>query len=199
MRRHLFLILFLCVFFSLYAQNKENSKFSIDTKFNISAGLGNKFFKDSFKASPGFSLGFNFKFNQKFGLFLEVKNQYLEIKNPEIFGQFSKVNFSNYNFGGKYIYELNDKINFEGKLFIGNYNINGYVNGSKSSYTQNGTIYGTGINTLYLIDKSGTVNIIVGFDLERMVSDIKIDNPFYQDYYNKSTIIIPNFGVRFNF
>lgn len=181
------------------AQKKENYKFSADLKMVLYSGIGNQYFKNSFSASPGIDFKFHYRINQKFGLFFDVRNIFINVKNPEIFGDFSSLELMNYNFGGSYTYPLQPKLDLEGNLSIGALSFTGKSTGNSSKYNQSGFTYGLGANFVYHIQKNGKIDLVGGLEYQNLNSSVTIDNRYYENYYNHSSVIIPNLGLRLNF
>ena len=194
------LYIFVILFFSFVNAQEQNktSKFSADLKFQIVTGIGDKFYKDSFKTSPGIIFGFQYKVSQKFGFLFDIRNNFLSIKNPEVYGNFTNINMLNYNFGGFYYKILNEKLTLTAKVLIGGIQISGNVADNDSKYSQDGTTFGLGSDLVYHIDKKGTIDIIGGLDYQYLQTKIDINNVYYK-YYSNSAIISPNIGLRFNF
>ena len=195
------LYIFTLLFFGfLNAQEQSDiSKFSADLKFQMVTGIGDKFYKDSFKTSPGIVIGFQYKVSQKFGILFDIRNNFLSIKNPEVYGNFTNINMLNYNFGGFYYKNLNEKLTLTAKVLIGGIQISGNVAGNDSKYSQDGTTFGLGSDLVYHIDKKGTIDIIGGVDYQYLHTNIDINSAFYDKYYSNSAILSPNIGLRFNF
>lgn len=199
MKKILSIIIFI-IFGVILAQKPDNtSKFYTEIKILAVSGIGNKYFKNSFNASPAIDVAFSYKFLKRFGAFINCRNVFLSIKNPEVYGNFDSINMLNYNFGGYYSYPLNKKMNLEAKAFLGGFEINGNITGVKSKYRQTGFTYGLGTNVTYHADKKGIIDLIGGIEYQNLNSNIHIDNSFYENYYKHSSLLIPNFGIRFNF
>lgn len=195
------LYIFAILFFSFVNAQEQNktSKFSADLKFQIVTGIGDKFYKDSFKTSPGIVFGFQYKVSQKFGFLFDIRNNFLSIKKPEVYGNFTNINMLNYNFGGFYYKNLNEKLTLTAKVLIGGIQISGNVADNDSKYSQDGTTFGLGSDLVYHIDKKGTIDIIGGLDYQYLQTKININNVYYDKYYSNSAIISSNIGLRFNF
>lgn len=181
------------------AQQNHVSMFSGELKYFLATGIGNNFFKDSFMPSSGIDLGLNYKINQKFAVSLDLRNTFLKIKDPNVYGNFTNINMLSIGFGGKYIYQINEKMNLEGKILIGQFVIKGNVGNYESDYTQDGFSVIFGANGEYFADKKRILGIVYGIELQQIFSKIAIDNQQYKKYYNESLIISPNLGLRVNF
>lgn len=197
MKNHLFTA---AIFVSFLINGQEkSSKFSVDIRTKYLVGIGNGYFKDSFNVLPGFALGVQYKIISKFGIFVNLSENTLSIKNSEIYGDFNKVIFINTNIGGFYSYVFNNKAEINAKGFIGNFYLQGNKEGFESKYIQKGIVWGVGSDFAYKIDKKGHFDIVCGIEYLYLDDKIEINNSYYQKYYSYSSVLRPSLGLKINF
>ena len=192
-----YLLLFLLVSGSLFAQKKNN--FSFELQGNTYSGLGNNFISDGLGTFTGFGAGITGIIYKNFGLGFEFHKGFTDVKDVSVFGDLKNPDLTTFEILVLYRYNATEKFDLEGNIGVANMQIRSKSDYRTDGFSEGGTAFVVGAKALYSITKNNSLYVLGSPKLYFLSTGTTIDNPEADKYYSKPTLLNLSLGLRLYF
>ena len=192
-----YLLLFLLLSGSLFAQKKNN--FSFELQGNTYSGLGNNFISDGLGTFTGFGAGITGIIYKNFGLGFEFHKGFTDVKDVSVFGDLKNPDLTTFEILVLYRYNATEKFDLEGNIGVANMQIRSKSDYRTDGFSEGGTAFVVGAKALYSITKNNSLYVLGSPKLYFLSTGTTIDNPEADKYYSKPTLLNLSLGLRLYF
>lgn len=192
-----YLLLFLLVSGSIFAQKKDN--FSFELQGNAYSGLGNNFISDGLGTFTGFGAGITGIIYKNFGLGFEFHKGFTDVKDVSVFGDLKNPDLTTFEILVLYRYNATEKFDLEGNIGVANMQIKSKSDYRTDGFSEGGTAFVLGAKALYSITKNNSLYVLGSPKLYFLSTGTSIDNPEADKYYSKPTLLNLTLGLRLYF
>lgn len=197
MRKIATILIFTLMFCTAYSQKDSIAMktYSITFGGNYGIGIGDNFLSKGYKNNPGINLEFQFHIKRWLFLGFDLQQNFLEVKDQKIIGQFSNSDCLTTVFFAGY------RQNYTTNNFFSEYRI-GIGSKKITNHSILGTNFVSGINyqiaTKLFYNFNTNLNFFTGFEFNYSTYDVDLKGP-YKDFYSNSYQFTPTIGLRLNF
>ena len=192
-----YLLLFLLLSGSIFAQKKNN--FSFELQGNTYSGLGNNFISDGLGTFTGFGAGITGIIYKNFGLGFEFHKGFTDVKDVSVFGDLKNPDLTTFEILVLYRYNATEKFDLEGNIGVANMQIKSKSDYRTDGFSEGGTAFVVGAKALYSITKNNSLYVLGSPKLYFLSTGTTIDNPEADKYYSKPTLLNLSLGLRLYF
>lgn len=192
-----YLLFFLLVSGSLFAQKKDN--FSFELQGNTYSGLGDNFIADGLGTFTGFGAALSGTIYKNFGLSLEFHKGFTTVKDVSVFGSLKDPDLTSLELLALYRYHASEKFQIEGNFGVANMQIKSKSDYRTDGFSEGGTAVVLGAKALYSITKNNSLYVLGAPKLYFLSTSTTIDNPEANKYYSKPTLFNLTIGLRLYF